>query len=127
MSTIRNSADVYGIVSEPLKESIQEKVLLLTLNSVNGVIGTHVMAVGSDTQVVMPTKLIVRQALMDVACGVVLVHNHPSGNVRPSRADIEQTDKLHKALGVLEMQLIDHVIVSEGKWWSFAEEKEFNI
>lgn len=127
MSTIRSSADVYGIVSSPLCESIQEKVLLLTLNSVNGVIGTHVMAVGSDTQVVMPTKLIVRQALLDVACGVVLVHNHPSGNVRPSKADIEQTDKLKKALAVMDISLVDHVIVSDGKWFSFAEEKEHEV
>lgn len=127
MSNINNSADVYQLVSESLRESIQEKVLLVTLNRANGVIGVHVMAIGSDTSVVMSTKMIARQALMDVACGVVLVHNHPSGNVRPSQADIEQTEKLHKALGVLEMQLIDHVIVSDGKWFSFAEEKEFDV
>lgn len=127
MKEIRNSADVFAIVSEPLKESIQEKVLLLTLNKANAVIGVHVMAVGSDTQVVIPTKLIARQALLDVACGVVLVHNHPSGNVRPSQADIEQTDRLRQALHVLDMNLLDHVIVSDGKWWSFAEEEEHKV
>lgn len=127
MEKIKNSADVYGIVSEPLSGQIQENAGIITLNGVGEVIGLHWMFKGSDTSVVMSTKMIARQALMDVACGVVLVHNHPSGNVRPSQADIEQTDKLHKALGVLEMQLIDHVIVSEGKWWSFAEEKEFDV
>lgn len=127
MRTVKSSADVFAIVSEPLKESIQEKVLLLTLNKANAVIGVHVMAIGSDTQVVMPTKLIARQALLDVACGVVLVHNHPSGNVRPSQADIEQTEKLRKALNCLEMNLLDHVIVSDGKWFSFAEEEEHKV
>lgn len=127
MNSIRNSADVFAIVSSPLRESIQEKVLLLTLNSANGVIGTHVMAIGSDTAVIMPTKLIARQALLDVACGVVLVHNHPSGNVRPSQADIKETDKLKKALAVMDISLVDHVIVSDGKWFSFAEEEEHEV
>lgn len=127
MRTVKSSADVFAIVSEPLSGQVQENAGIITLNNANEVIGLHWMFKGSDTAVTMSTKLIVRQALLDVACGVVLVHNHPSGNVRPSKADIEQTDKLHKALGVLEMQLIDHVIVSEGKWWSFAEEKEFDV
>lgn len=127
MRTVKSSADVFAIVSEPLSGQVQENAGIITLNNANEVIGLHWMFKGSDTAVTMSTKLIVRQALLDVACGVVLVHNHPSGNVRPSKADIEQTDKLHKALGVLELQLIDHVIVSEGKWWSFAEEKEFDV
>lgn len=127
MRTVKSSADVFAIVSEPLKDQIQENAGIITLNNVGGVIGLHWMFKGSDTSVVMSTKLIARQALMDVACGVVLVHNHPSGNVRPSEADIRETDRLRQALHVLDMQLVDHVIVSEGKWWSFAEEKEFNI
>lgn len=127
MNTIKSSADVFAIVSSPLRESIQERVMILTLNAANNVIGTHVMAVGSDTAVIIPTKLIVRQALLDVACGVILVHNHPSGNVRPSQADIKETEKLKKACDVMDISLVDHVIVSDGKWYSFAEEKEFDV
>lgn len=127
MKKVNGSADVYELVSEPLKNEIQEKVLLITLNNANEVKGVHLMAMGSDTQVVMPLKLIARQALMDVACGVILVHNHPSGNVRPSSADIKATERLKKALDVLDISLMDHVIVSDGKWYSFADEKEFEV
>lgn len=127
MRTIQSSADVFAIVSSPLKEQIQEHVMILTLNAANDVVGTHVMAVGSDTAVIIPKKLIARQAVLDVACGVVLVHNHPSGNVRPSAADIRETGQLKDALKVLEISLVDHVIVGDGKWYSFAEEKEHKI
>lgn len=127
MNNIRNSADVFAIVSSPLKEQIQEHVMILTLNAANDVIGTHVMAVGSDTAVIIPKKLIARQAVLDVACGVVLVHNHPSGNVQPSAADIRETGQLKDALNTLEINLVDHVIVSGGKWFSFADEEEHSI
>lgn len=124
---INGSSDVYRIVSEPLKNEIQEKVLLITLSNANEVKGVHLMAIGSDTRVIMPVKLIARQALMDVACGVVLVHNHPSGDVRPSSADIKETEKLKGALDMLDMSLMDHVIVGDGKYYSFAEEEEHSI
>ena len=127
MKKVNGSADVYELVSEPLKNEIQEKVLLITVNKANEVKGVHLMAMGSDTQVVMPLKLIARQALMDVACGVILVHNHPSGNVRPSSADIKETERLKKALDVLDISLMDHVIVSDGKYYSFADEKVSEI
>lgn len=127
MEKIKSSADVYGIVSEPLSGQVQENAGIITLNNANEVIGLHWMFKGSDTSVVMSTKLIARQAVMDVACGVVLVHNHPSGNVRPSRADIRETERLKGALDVFEMSLVDHVIVSDGKWYSFADEEEHSI
>lgn len=127
MNKVKNSADVYRIVSEPLLGSIQEKLILITLNVVNGVLGTHVMAIGSDTEVTISTKLIVRQALLDVACGIVLVHNHPSGDVHPSVADIKVTERLKQACNVMDISLIDHVIVSNDKWYSFADEEEHSI
>lgn len=127
MAVVKNSADVFAIVSSPLKEQIQEHVMILTLNKANVVIGTHVMAIGSDTAVVVPQKLIVRQALLDVACGVVLVHNHPSGEVKPSEADVKETAKLKKMLDVMDIYLLDHVIVGDGKWYSFADEEEHSI
>lgn len=127
MSSINNSADVYQLVSEPLQNEIQEKVLIVTLNRADEVQGVHLMAIGSDTEVVFPVKLIARQALMDVACGVIVVHNHPSGNVRPSSADIKQTEKLRDALRLLDVSLMDHVIVGKGKWFSFADEEVHKI
>ena len=127
MSKINGSADVYKLVSDPLKNEIQEKVLLVTLNNANEVKGVHLMAIGSDTAVLFPIKLIARQALMDVACGVIVVHNHPSGNVRPSSEDIKQTERLKSALNVFDISLIDHVIVSDGKYYSFADEKVSEI
>lgn len=127
MNNIKSSADVFAIVSSPLKDEIQECLGVITMNSANDVIGLHWMCKGSDTAVQMPVKLILRQALMDVACGIVLVHNHPSGHVQPSAADIKQTEKLKSACDLMDISLMDHVIVGGDKWYSFADEEEHSI
>lgn len=72
---------------------------------------------------VIDKKIIVSKALDKKANGIILVHNHPSGNPRPGKADIEQTDSLRKALITFDISLIDHVIISDDSFFSFAEER----
>ena len=68
----------------------------------------------------------IRQALEKKASGVILVHNHPSGSAMPGQADIQQTASLKRALGICGMSLIDHVVMADGCWYSFADEKLVN-
>lgn len=73
------------------------------------------------------TPRIVRRAIEKQCTQVVLVHNHPSGQALPSQADIHQTDLLRKALGAVEIGLMDHVIIAEDSFFSFEQEHVFRI
>ena len=81
------------------------------------------MSAGGMDSTVIDTKAVIRRALERKACGVILVHNHPSGSAMPGQADIRQTAVLKKALQACEIQLLDHVVVAEDSWYSFADEE----
>ena len=81
------------------------------------------MSVGGMDSTVMDVKSILRRALDRKSSGVILVHNHPSGNAMPGQADIRQTGILKKALQACEINLIDHVVIAEDSWYSFADEQ----
>ena len=66
-----------------------------------------------------------RQSLLNNAGGIILLHNHPSGDSRPSQADIRFTDKLRQACSLMGINLVDHIIVAEESFFSFCEEKTF--
>lgn len=68
-------------------------------------------------------RQVLRLALDNCASGIILVHNHPSGNPRPSEADKKQTDQLHRAAQTCGLELMDHVVVSDDCFFSFAEER----
>ena len=72
---------------------------------------------------VIDCKSILRRALERKASGLILVHNHPSGSAMPGKADINQTSLLKKALQACDIQLIDHVVIAEDSWYSFADEQ----
>ena len=85
--------------------------------------GKDKVSVGGMESTVVDVKMILRRALERTAAGVILVHNHPSGSAMPGQADIRQTGLLRKALQSCEIQLIDHVIIAEDSWYSFADEQ----
>lgn len=122
MKTISNPRGLYDLVSKPLLGEENEHLILVTLNQARAVTGIHWLCSGCDTSVTFSVKQIARQAVINNACAVGIIHNHPSGNPHPSRADIENTEKLRKALGFFDIPLIDHVIVSDGRYFSFSDE-----
>jgi len=103
---------------------LQESFVVLYLNRANRVIGVYPVSKGGITGTVADTRLILAVALKAAACNIILVHNHPSGNLNPSRADEELTKKIKSASTYMDIQLIDHLILSpdEGSFFSFAEE-----
>ena len=100
-----------------------EECWAMFLNRANYVLGKERMSVGGLESTVMDVKAILRRALERKASGVILVHNHPSGSAMPGQADIRQTAVLKKALQTCEIQLVDHVVVAEDSWYSFADER----
>jgi DNA repair protein RadC len=100
-----------------------EECWAMFLNRANYVLGKERMSVGGLESTVVDVKAILRRALERKASGVILVHNHPSGSAMPGQADIRQTAVLKKALQTCEIQLVDHVVVAEDSWYSFADER----
>lgn len=91
---------------------IRESFYCLYLNHANKINGYAVIATGGYTSVNVDIRMIVKIALDTLSTGVVLVHNHPSGNLNPSLSDIELTKKISKALRLFDIQVLDHVVIT---------------
>lgn len=114
---------VYRLMSPFLRRLEHEECWVLYLNRRNLLIGKERMTIGSDNCTVMDSKAILRRALEKKACGIILVHNHPSGNALPSIADIGQTQELKRALHSCDISLLDHVVIGGDGYYSFADEE----
>ena len=105
-------------------EMWREKVFALFVDRMKMPVGHILVGVGDDTTVTISNKLIAKAALDSSADGVILCHNHPSGEPKPGHDDIRATDSLRKGLGCLDISLIDHVILGEKTYFSFQAEVE---
>lgn len=122
MKAISNSRGFYDLVCKPLAAEENEHLILVTLNSAHAVTGVHWLCSGCDTSVTFSIKQIARQAVICNACAVGIIHNHPSGNPMPSTADIKNTGELRDALRLFDIALLDHIIISDGRYYSFSDE-----
>ena len=107
------------------RELMDEKVehfYVLLLNRSNHLIKKQLISSGGTNGTVADPKIIFKYALDSLACSIVLVHNHPSGNLRPSEQDRVLTGKLKHVGENLEVQVIDHVIFTDVAYFSFADE-----
>lgn len=113
----------------PKEENWREKSYLLLLDSANNLAGYTLIGVGGFENVTFDIRLVLKAALDCNASSVILVHNHTANNVLPSQADIVQTEKLKKALGLVNIKHLDHIILGDDKFFSFNEERiiEFNL
>lgn len=104
--------------------ALQEQFIVLYLNRANMVLGAHQVFTGGITGTVADIRIILGVALKSMACGMIISHNHPSGVLTPSVADKELTSKIKQAGQVMDINLLDHIIVSpyEGSYYSFADE-----
>lgn len=99
-----------------------EKFAILLLDRANGIIGIRWISTGGASGTVADPKLIFQTALKAHACSVILCHNHPSGNMKPSQNDIDLTNKLKAAGKALDLQVLDHLILGDDEYYSFADE-----
>ncbi len=101
----------------------RESFKVMLLNRANKVIGIVNISEGGQSSTVVDPKLILQSALLAHAAGIILSHNHPSGNTRPSEQDINLTKKIKSGAEFLDIKLIDHIILTpEGQYLSFADD-----
>ncbi len=119
---ITGSKDIYELLKSELLDIPHEAFWIVLLNRANRVIKKHQISQGGVTGTVADPKIIFKIALEELASGVILAHNHPSGNLTASQADIDLTKKLKESGKLLEIQVLDHVIIAGNKYMSFADE-----
>lgn len=108
----------------PVLRNLQhEECWALFLNAKNRLIGKEILSTGSLESTVMDTRKVLRRAIEKQSRHVIMVHNHPSGSPEPSEADIRQTDILRKALSAVEIDLLDHIIIGDHKFYSFSQQR----
>ena len=92
------------------------------MNHANRILNTVQISKGGITNTPVDTRIIMQQAVLNKATQLILCHNHPSGSVTPSRADIQLTEKLRKAADLMDILLVDHIIIHKEEYYSFVEE-----
>jgi DNA repair protein RadC len=119
---VNDSGDIARFLQSRLKDERREVFGVIYLNRANKITHFEIVSKGGITATVADPRVIMRRALEEDAVGIILCHNHPSGSLKPSRADEELTRKIRQAGLLLDIQVIDHVIVGESGYYSFADE-----
>jgi len=122
LEQIQSAADVFRIMHPHLQDLRHEEFWILLLNRANRVIKKCSISSGGITGTIADPRLIFKAAVECLASGIILVHNHPSGNTQPSEADRQLTKKLKQAGLLLDIQVLDHVIFTDHSYFSFADE-----
>jgi DNA repair protein RadC len=120
--TILHSKDIADFLRAKLQHHKREVFAVIFLNRSNKVNHYEVVSEGGITGTVADPRVILKKAIAHDAVNIILCHNHPSGSVRPSRQDEELTQKIKEAAKFFDIQVIDHIIVSEEGYFSFADE-----
>lgn len=127
MPIIKSSEDVFNVIKGSINIEDQnhiERLYILLLNRSNKVLGYSLISQGGTSGSVVDLKVIFQTVIKSNASGFILWHNHPSGNLNPSKADIDITKKVKKASKLLDVMLLDHLIIdSEHNYLSMADER----
>ena len=105
-----------------MSDLITEEFWVIFLNHRNKIIGKERISSGGLTATVVDVRILFKQAIERLATSIIIAHNHPSGTLKPSRADIQLTQKIKNASKLLDIQLLDHLIVADSGYYSFADE-----
>lgn len=119
---IKGSRDIAGYMQSLLSDLSHEVFAVVFLNRANKLLHFEIISRGGITGTVADPRIILKKALEEEAVGLILCHNHPSGNLSPSRADEELTRKIKQAAAFFDISVLDHIIVSSTGYFSFADE-----
>lgn len=119
---VRCSRDAYLAIAPALMDHQHEEFWLLLLNKANKITGKVKMSSGGTDATVVDLKMIFRKAIEGQASAIIVCHNHPSGQLRPSQADLDLTKKIKASGQLLSVPLLDHLIIGDGGYYSFADE-----
>jgi len=118
---IRSSSDVYNIMCPVMEDLPHEEFWILFLNRANRVTGRMKISQGGVSGTVTDVRIVMKKAIESLASGLVICHNHPSGNNSPSDSDIRITQKIKEAGALMDIQLLDHLIIAGKDYYSFAD------
>jgi DNA repair protein RadC len=119
---IKSSRSAYEVIAPYLLDLPHEEFWILILNKGNKVMSREKISIGGTDATVADAKIIFRRAIERQAVNIILCHNHPSGTLRPSPADLDLTKKLKQSGEILGINIIDHLIVTDVGYFSFADE-----
>ena len=119
---VRSSENAFNSLKHVFYDKDVEEFWILLLNRANRIIKAEKISMGGVSGTVVDSKVVFRVALQNQASGIILAHNHPSGNLIPSSEDKKLTTKIKQAAQLLDINLLDHIIVCNEKYFSFADE-----
>ena len=120
LTTANYIKGIYEVENDDI--TLYESFYVVMLNNANNTIGYTKISQGGITGTVVDVRLIAKHALECLATSVILIHNHPSGNSKPSSADKLITEKIKHGLALLDIRVLDHIILTENTYFSFADE-----
>lgn len=119
---VRSPKDVYALMYPKMREQKKEKFVTLYLDTKNQILKEEVVSVGSLNASIVHPREVFKSALMESSASVIMIHNHPSGDPSPSREDILVTEKLVEGGKLLGIDVLDHIIIGEGRYVSLKDE-----
>lgn len=122
---ITSAADAAFYMKPHFSNLLHEECWAMYLNVQNRVLHVECISKGGVTGTIIDAKIIIKRGVEKLAKNVIIFHNHPSGNPKPGIADKAETKKLREALNLMEISLMDHIILTDNNFYSFAENREF--
>jgi DNA repair protein RadC len=119
---IHSSRDAFTIMQPIMGDLMHEEFWILLLNRSNRLIEVLRTSQGGISGTVTDIRMILKNAILHSASSMVLCHNHPSGNLKPSKADMEITKKMTEASKLMDIKVLDHIIMADRNYFSFADE-----
>ena len=119
---INGSRDVFEIMQPLLGDLPHEEFWIVYLNNANKVLAREKISAGGITGTLVDTRIIFKKGLEVMATAVILCHNHPSGTLKPSESDLQLTRKIKEAGTILDIRILDHLIITDSSFYSFADE-----
>lgn len=113
--------DVFLHMKETVKNLKQEHFYVISLDTKNQVIAEKLISIGSLNSAILHPREIFKEAIINSANSIILIHNHPSGDPSPSEEDITITEEITKASRIMRISILDHIIIGNEKYWSYKE------
>jgi len=118
---ISSPADVYELITPDLLDLEKEEFWIILLNRANFVIKKKLVSSGGISGTTVDPRIIFKEAIENLASGIILIHNHPSGNLKPSQSDLQITEKLKEGGNFMDLPILDHIIFSNDGFYSFKD------
>lgn len=122
--TITSPEDVYRFYGEEMKHLKKEEFRTIMLDTKNRIISESKVSVGTLSSSLVHPREVFKDAIRISACSMILVHNHPSGNSKPSRQDFMTTSRLKECGDIVGISIVDHIVIGDGEYYSFKENND---